>query len=112
MKTRYEYVTIMPMTTVTTPQRQIEQKLMAIARRLPPERLTHLVAFARFLEDELDSDKATASYTEADARWDDLLASPEGQRTLLKLAREAQEEYEAGQTTEIIVTDDDRLAPG
>ena len=112
MKTQREYATIVSMTTVTTPQRQNEQKLMAIARRLPPERLTHLIAFARFLEYEAKEDELTTSYTEGDARWDELLASSEGQQTLLKLAREAQEEYEAGQTTAITVTDDGRLAPG
>lgn len=50
--------------------------------------------------------------TSADVRWDELLASPAGQQILLQLAREAQEEYEAGLTTEIVVTDDSRLAPG
>lgn len=50
--------------------------------------------------------------TSADVRWDELLASPAGQRTLLQLAHEAEEEYEAGLTTEIVVTDDNRLAPG
>lgn len=100
------------MTPITTPQRSSEQQLLAIARKLPAERLTHLIAFARFLEYELTEDQEVVSYTAADARWDELLASPEGQQTLLKLAREAEEEYEAGQTTEIILTDDDRLAPG
>ncbi len=100
------------MRSTTTPQRSTEQQLLTIARRLPAERLTHLIAFARFLEYELTEVGETVSYTAADARWDELLASPEGQQTLLKLAREAEEEYEAGQTTEIILTDDDRLAPG
>lgn len=112
MKPYREYVTIITMTTVTTSQRQNEQKLLTIARRLSAERLTHLLAYARFLEYETEEDVPTNSMTKADARWDDLFSSPEGQQTLLKLAREAQEAYEAGQTTEIIISDDGRLAPG
>ena len=51
---------------VTTSQRQNEQKLLAIARRLPVERLTHLIAFARFLEYEAEENEITTSYTDSD----------------------------------------------
>jgi hypothetical protein len=53
----------------------------------------------------------TPHQTQADVRWNELLTSPEGQKLLLKLAYEAQQEYEAGQTTEIFVTANGCFAP-
>jgi len=48
----------------------------------------------------------------ADQRWEELFAQPEAKRLMQQMAREAREDYRAGRTTEILKTDDGRLAPG
>ena len=55
-----------------------EQTVLTIMRRLPPERVLQLVDFARFLEFQ---------------------AAPEAKRVVREIAREAREDYRAGQTT-------------
>ena len=44
-------------------------------------------------------------------KWDQLLATPAAQRTMLEMAREAREDFRAGRATDIAVTNDGRLAP-
>jgi hypothetical protein len=101
-----------------------EQTLITIARKLPPERLPSLVEFAHFLEfqaakagktDWYDEDEEPVEteedMTADEAKWDELFSRPESKRLLRKLAREARAEYRAGNTTEIQITDDGRLAP-
>jgi len=44
-------------------------------------------------------------------KWDELLARPEAKRPLRQMAREALEDYHAGRTTGIIITEDGQLAP-
>ena len=89
-----------------------EKKLVAIVRRLPAERGKQLLDFARFLAfetfnttnlDFLDD----LVETEADANWDTLFASEEGQKALDRLADEALIAITAGKSTPIIVTDND-----
>jgi len=90
-------------------------------RRLPPERILELVDFARFLElqstkgyDEWLDEEKTETEEEicaGEERWDQLLAQPEAKRVLREMAREAREDYRAGQTTDIAITEDERLAP-
>lgn len=78
-----------------------EKKLVAIVRRLPAERGKQLLDFARFLAfetfnttelDFLDDVIETA----ADAKWDDLFASDEGQTALDRLADEARWQASSG----------------
>ncbi|RIK40368.1 MAG: hypothetical protein DCC55_15345 [Chloroflexi bacterium] len=111
------------MTTQAAPQAiNYEHKIFAIARRLPPDRRSQLLAFARFLafetfqthdldflEDETDFED---EYTEADARWDAIFESEEGQLTLEKLADEALAEIRAGKARPIVFTADGEIAPG
>lgn len=79
-----------------------EQTLINIACSLPPERVAELLDFARFLQTlALDSEN----------KWDQLLAKPEAQRAMIDMAREAREEFRAGRTTDISITEDGRLAP-
>ena len=85
---------------------EYEDKLVDIVRRLPPERVVQLVDFARFLEAESEEDIEATQ-----AQWDDLLAKPEAKRKLRDMAREALDDYHAGQATDIKVTEDGRLAP-
>jgi hypothetical protein len=97
-----------------------EQTVVSIMRKLPPERILELVDFARFLElqgtkkyDEwLDEETETEEEIRAsEERWDQLLAQPEAKRVLREMACEAREDYHAGRTTEITITEDGRLAP-
>jgi hypothetical protein len=95
-----------------------EQTVVQIMRKLPPERVLELVDFARFLEFrgtehyydwvETRSEQTAA----AEQRWDELLARPEAKQLMRQMAREAQADYHAGRTTEIVETEDGRLAPG
>lgn len=98
-----------------------ERKISAIVHSLPPERKAQVLAFARFLafetfqtrnldflEEEADFEDA---YTESDARWDELLASEEGQLALEKLADEALAEIRAGKASPIIFSENGELAP-
>ena len=84
----------------TTETAVYEQTLVNIARTLPPERVTELVDFARFLQAQSQDDE-----------WDALLARPQAQAALLNLAREAREDRDAGRVTDIAITQDGRLAP-
>lgn len=98
-----------------------EQTVVSIMRKLPPERILELVDFARFLElqstkgyDEWLDEEKTETEEEicaGEERWDQLLAQPEAKRVLREMAREAREDYRAGQTTDIAITEDGRLAP-
>ena len=84
----------------TTETAVYEQTLVNIARTLPPERVTELVDFARFLQAQSQDDE-----------WDELLARPQAQAALLNLAREAREDRDAGRVTDIAITQDGRLVP-
>jgi len=98
-----------------------EGKISVIVRSLPPERKAQVLAFARFLafetsqttdldflEDEADWEEAD---TQSDARWDELLASEEGQRMLEKLADEALADIRAGKARPMMFTENGELAP-
>jgi len=98
-----------------------EQMVVSIMRKLPPERVLELVDFARFLElqstqrdNEWPDEEETETEEEMRAgeeRWNQLLAQPEAKRVLREMAREAREDYHAGRTTGITITEDGRLAP-
>jgi len=93
-------------------------ELLAIARRLPPERVSQLLDFARFIDFQATrgSDSWLEEETEdemraSDERWEQLFARPEAKRVMRAMAREAREDYLAGRTTAITLTNDGRLAP-
>ena len=96
-----------------------EEKLLRIMRTLPPDRVSQLVDFARFLQssgtrhyDALMSDEDVENdICDSEEKWDQLLESPQGHQTLLKMARKARKDFLAGRTTDIIITEDGRLAP-
>jgi hypothetical protein len=85
---------------------EYEDKLVGIVRRLPLERVIQLVDFARFLEVESEEEIAAS-----EASWDPLLSQPEAKQKLHEMAHEALEAYHAGETTDIEVAEDGRLAP-
>jgi len=92
-----------------------ERTVIGIMRRLPPEQVTQLVNFAHFLE--LQTTKTYREWLEEESpnadeeRWEELFADPEAKQVMREMAREAREEYKAGQTTSIELTEDGRLAP-
>jgi hypothetical protein len=98
-----------------------EQAVMRILRRLPPERARQLVDYARFLEfqtteryqDWLNHEEAETEEEigASEKRWDELLVMPESKRLLRAMATEAREDYLAGRTTDVKITDDGRLSP-
>lgn len=97
-------------------QMKDEQTLVNVLRALPPERITQLIDFARFLEaqtlvEELAAAESTAEIEADIAKWNALLASKEAQELLDKLADEALEEHKAGQTWPMPFTDEGRIAP-
>ena len=91
-----------------------ERTVIRIMRRLPPERVLQLVDFARFLEfqtTERYDEWLDEEETETKEEWDELLAQPEAKRMMREMAHEALEDYRAGRTTDITITEDGRLAP-
>lgn len=90
-----------------------EQIVLRIMRSLPDERVTEFLDFARFLEFQATKSARQQDATEYDEEhaWGDVLAKPGAKDVLRSMAREALEEYETGQATEITTTEDGRLAP-
>lgn len=98
-----------------------EQAVIGIMRRLPPERVSQLVDFAQFLEsqtvkrydDWLDEEETETEeeIRASEEKWDKLFAKPEAKSVMRKMAREAREDYRAGRTTGVAITEDGRLAP-
>jgi len=73
-----------------------EKTLISIARTLPPERVAQLIDFARFLQERVTKpvdDELNEEVTVNDERWDELLAKPDAQSAMNKMAREAREEF-------------------
>lgn len=89
-----------------------EQVVLTIMRHLPPYRVLELVDFARFLEAQTaqQPEPELAASVTADA-WERLLAKPAARRALRDMAAEAREDYQAGRTTDIQITDEGELAP-
>lgn len=102
-------------------QSEYEHRLLSIVRKLPPDRRSELLTFARFLivetykADELEflEDEADVDVTDTanSADWDALLASEEGQLALDKLADEALADIRAGKATSLTITDAGEIAP-
>jgi len=96
-----------------------EQTLLSIVRTLPVERVVQILDYARHIQSQTieDFSFAEADETEEEIRaseekCDQLFANPEAKRVMREMAREALEDYRAGRTTEITITEDRRLAPG
>ena len=99
-----------------------EQTVINIIRKLPTERILQLIDFARFLEfqivqkssdDWLDKEESETEegICASEEKWDELFVNPEAKHVMRKMAHEALEDYHAGRTTDIAITEDGRLAP-
>jgi hypothetical protein len=91
-------------------------------RRLPPERVLQLVDFAQFEfqatrkkrhDDWLDEEETETEEDihASEEKWDELFAKQEAKHIMREMAHEAREDYRAGRTTDITITEDERLAP-
>lgn len=95
-----------------------EQRVVGIMRKLPPERVSELVDFARFLEfrtteryeDWVETQSEQAAL--AEQRWNALFARPVASELMRQTARKARVDYHSGRSTEIVETQDGRLTPG
>lgn len=91
-----------------------EETLLHIVRKLPPERVSEVIDFAQFIEwqtttrrkTDTSSKDDTQARIDDDEEWDRLFASPEAQRVMLEMAREALAEAEAGLTVEMAFDED------
>jgi len=92
-----------------------EQMLIDIVRTLPPERVSELVDFARFLKSRVvkpyEPPVLEEEESEGDEKREQLLAKPEAQQVMIEMAHEARADLYAGRTTDIAITEDGRLTP-
>lgn len=84
-----------------------EKALLGAVRGLPPQRALQVLDFARWLRTQSESDKwlvedlAVDDLQAEDAHWDQFYA--QNRDTFRAMAREAVEQYEAGETQEMII---------
>lgn len=93
----------------TTKPLASEQTIINIVRRLPMERVQQILEFTRFQEWQ-EVNRAQSRET-GDQKWDRLFATPESERLLAELAREALEDESAGRTTDIAISKNGLLIP-
>jgi hypothetical protein len=94
-----------------------EKVLVNIIRRLPPERVSQVVDFARFLEFQVNEieendwleEESQEEIEASEKKWDELFARPEAQRLMEQMALEALAEEEAGLTIEMDFNDEGNL---
>lgn len=106
--------------TVIHPNSQ-ERQLVALLRKLPPERSAQVFAFARFVAyetfngDELDlldvEEFLDDTETGSDAHWEAIFASEEGQSALDQLADEALAAIRAGKAKPMVFTSNGEITP-
>jgi hypothetical protein len=108
-------------TKLAFPTEEYEQRLIGIVRRLPPERVSQVIDFARFLEIQmtktyddylLDEDESEKEIAIENTRWDTLLATDEFQCLLEKMADKALADIQAGRARPMVFTEDGEIAPG
>ena len=93
---------------MTTTIRHEVEELLEIVRNLPVSRVEELLDFARFLAwrsqhrqvfSEIDVEDTSDAENEA---WDALFATEQSQRLLSRLAAQAIEDDESGETVELV----------
>jgi hypothetical protein len=85
-----------------------EEALLGAVRSLPPQRAVQVLDFARWLRTqpgpgESPGDDATEHLQVEEALWDQVYL--ENRETFRMMAREALEEYDAGETQEMFIKD-------
>lgn len=93
---------------MTTTTRHEVEELLEIVRNLPVSHVEEVLDFARFLEwrsqhrqalSEIDVEDVSDAENEA---WDALFATEQSQRLLSRLAAQAIEDDESGETVELV----------
>jgi len=92
-----------------------EKTIISIMRDLSTDRVSQLVDFAKFLQNQstvnkLD-EKAKEKIRTGEEKWNKLFADPEAKQMMREMANEAIEDYRTGKTTEIAITEDGKLEP-
>ncbi len=90
------------------------QEIETAIRKLPIEKVIELSTWLEAYQAELGERQNETETEESrvnEEKWDELLSKPESKRVMRTMAHEALEEYRAGQTTGIAITEDGRLAP-
>ena len=119
VRSRVNSYEVMQMGTQTALQPSAyEQALISIVRTLPVERVVQILDYAHYIQSRtvedfgfLDDDETEEEIRASEEKWDRLFAKPEAQRVMREMAHEALEDYRAGRTTDITITEDGRLAP-
>ena len=88
-------------------QISFEEALLGTVRGLPPQRAVQVLDFARWLRTQSESDRgpvedlAENDLQAEDAHWDQFYR--QNRDTFRSMAREAVEQYEAGETQEMVI---------
>lgn len=103
---------------IASPKTMYEQQLISIIRRLPNDRISQVVDFAKFLELQLKGfsnlkyqNEIKEDITEENNRWDKLLARDDSQILLERMADEALAEINAGLAKPMVFTQDGQIKP-
>ena len=101
---------------IASPKTIYEQQLISIIRRLPNDRISQVVDFAKFLELQLKGfsnlkyqNEIKEDITEENNRWDKLLARDDSQILLERMADEALAEINAGLAKSMVFTQDGQI---
>jgi len=94
-----------------------EQVLINIVRKLPADRVSQVVDFARFIEWQaigdhdldLQDEETEEEIRASEEKWDQIFAKPEAQRLMIEMAYEALAEQDAGLTREMLFDEDGNL---
>ena len=105
---------------ITSQPTVYEQQLIRIIRRLPDDRISQVVDFAKFLEFEIrdvsnnliNQNETEEEIAQENNQWDTLLARDDAQRLLEKMADEALSEINAGHAKPMIFTQNGQIEPG
>ena len=93
---------------MTTTTRHEVEELLEIVRNLPVSHVEEVLDFARFLEWQSQHRQALSEIGVEDVSdaeneaWDEILATQQSQRLLSRLAAQAIEDDESGETVELV----------
>jgi dTDP-glucose pyrophosphorylase len=104
---------------ITSQPTVYEQQLIRIIRRLPDDRISQVVDFAKFLEFEIrdvsnnliNQNETEEEIAQENNQWDTLLARDDAQRLLEKMADEALSEINAGHAKPMIFNQNGQIEP-
>ena len=88
------------------------QEIETAITKLSVEKVNELSTWLEAYQADLWKRENEMEESHADeGKWDELFSRPESKQAMRAMAQEAREEFHAGRTTGIAVTEDGRLAP-